>query len=146
VGKGGFPGLVIAKSMLNGARPLLDRYDVAVGNPPFVRFQFLTMEDRQAAAEVARERGVALRGVSNLWIPVFLSTLIRLVPGGVFAFIVPPERFTRISARRSPTGLSRDVDQLQVDLFPPGSFPTVLQEVVVLSGQVTVSRSPDMAP
>lgn len=142
----GFPGLVIAKSMLNGARPLLDRYDVAVGNPPFVRFQFLTMEDRQGAAEVARESGVALGGVSNLWIPVFLSTLIRLVPGGVFAFIVPAECFTGISARSVRTWLTRYVDDLRVDLFPPGSFPTVLQEVVVLSGQVTGSRSPGMAP
>jgi adenine-specific DNA-methyltransferase len=141
-----FPGTVIAKSVLNGARPLLDRYDVAVGNPPFVRFQFLTVEDRQGAAEVALDSGVALGGVSNLWIPVFLSALTRLVPGGAFAFIIPAECFTGISARSVRTWLTRYVNDLQVDLFPPGSFPTVLQEVVVLSGQVVGSQPSNATP
>jgi hypothetical protein len=33
------------------------------------------------------------------------------------------------------------VDALQADLFPPGSFPSVLQEVVVLSGRLDRSRA-----
>jgi adenine-specific DNA-methyltransferase len=131
-----FRGTAIAGSVLNGARPLPEQYDIAVGNPPFVRFQFLTEEDRDGALAVARENRLPIAGVSNLWIPVFLTALTRLRAGGVFAFIVPAECFTGISARSVRTWLIQNTDSLQADLFPPGSFPGVLQEVVVLSGLV----------
>lgn len=129
------PGTVIPKSMLNGARSVLGQYEATVGNPPFLRFQFLAEEDRRGALEVARESGVELGGVSNLWIPIFLSALNRLVSDGAFAFIVPAECFTGISASAVRRWLTRNVTELQVDIFPPGSFPTVLQEIVVISGR-----------
>ena len=131
-----FRGTVIAGSILNGVRPLLGEYNVAIGNPPFVRFQFVSEEDRIGALDVARDNGLTLAGVSNLWIPVLLTALTRLRLGGIFAFIVPAECFTGISARSIRTWLIQNVDSLQADLFPPGSFPGVLQEVVVLSGRL----------
>ncbi len=137
-----FRGTVIAGSILNGVRPLLREYDIAIGNPPFVRFQFVSEEDRIGALDVARESGLALAGVSNLWIPVLLTALTRLRLGGVFAFIVPAECFTGISARSVRTWLIRNVESLQADLFPPGSFPGVLQEVVVLSGRLNPPSVP----
>jgi adenine-specific DNA-methyltransferase len=136
-----FDGTVITGSVLNGARPAPGRYDVAVGNPPFVRFQFLTEEDRAGALDVARDGGLTLAGVSNLWIPVLLAALTGLRAGGSFAFIVPAECFTGISARSVRTWLIRNADALRADLFPPGSFPSVLQEVVVLSGRLDRCRA-----
>ncbi len=138
-----FAGEVIAASVLNGARPLLGRYDAAVGNPPFVRFQFLTPEDRAGALAVARDSGLPLGGVSNLWIPVLLTALTRLVPGGAFAFIVPAECLTGISAGSVRAWLARHAGPLRADLFPPGSFPGVLQEVIVLSGRVRGPAGPE---
>lgn len=140
-----FHGTVIPNSILNGARMQLGTYDAAFGNPPFVRFQFLTPEDREGALRVASESGLVLGGVSNLWIPVLLSALTRLVPSGAFAFIVPAECFTGISAGSVRKWLADHVDCLQVDLFPPGSFPTVLQEVVVISGKATPARLGDVS-
>jgi len=136
-----FGGTVLTGSVLNGARPPAGGYDVAVGNPPFVRFQFLTGEDRADALDVAQRGGLTLTGVSNLWIPVLLAALTGLRAGGAFAFIVPAECFTGISARSMRTWLIRNVDALRADLFPPGSFPSVLQEVVVLSGRLDRSRA-----
>lgn len=131
-----FPGQVITGSVLNGARPQLGRYDAAVGNPPFVRFQFLTAADRAGVHAVAAESGLTLGGVGNLWIPVLLTALTRLAAGGAFAFIVPAECFTGISAGSVRQWLARHAEPLRADLFPPGSFPGVLQEVVVLSGRM----------
>jgi adenine-specific DNA-methyltransferase len=140
-----FGGTVITGSVLNGARPPAGDYDVAVGNPPFVRFQFRTDADRAGALDVAQDSGLTLTGVSNLWIPVLLTALTRLRAGGAFAFIVPAECFTGISARSVRTWLIKNVDALQADLFPPGSFPSVLQEVVVLSGRLDRSLADRMA-
>nr|WP_187365221.1 SAM-dependent methyltransferase [Cellulosimicrobium cellulans] len=90
--------------------------------------------DRRGARLVGEESGCVLTGVSNLWLPVFLTALNRIRIGGAFAFIVPTECFTGISARAIRSWLLRNCRDLQVDLFPVGSFPGALQEVIVLSG------------
>lgn len=111
------------------------RFDVAVGNPPYVRFQFLSAEDRQRAMSVGLQLGVPGSAVSNLWISVLLLTLDRLEIGGVFSLIVPMEFMTGVSASRVRAWLIENTTDLSIDLFRPGSFPAVLQEVVVLSGR-----------
>lgn len=110
-------------------------FDAAVGNPPFVRFQFVEDTERRYAADVAETMGVTLKGVSNLWIPIFLCSLNKLREGGAFAFIIPAECLTGISASVVRSWLLRNTSDLRIDLFPPGSFPDVLQEVVILSGR-----------
>jgi adenine-specific DNA-methyltransferase len=110
-------------------------YDMAVGNPPFVRYQFVSAEDQLALPALEKQLGISFAGVSNLWIPILLGSLGALRPGGAFAFIVPSECFTGISARTVRTWLAANTEELRVDLFPAGSFPSVLQEIVVLSGR-----------
>jgi len=110
-------------------------FDVVVGNPPYVRFQFLSPEDRQRAISLGSDLGVPGSAVSNLWIPVFLLSLARLEPGGVFSMIVPMEFMTGVSASRVRSWLLDHTRDLTIDFFEPGSFPAVLQEVVILSGR-----------
>lgn len=121
------------------------RYDIAVGNPPFVRFQFVPPGDVAAAAVLARHLGLSFAGVSNLWLPVFLAALSALKDGGVFAFVVPAEFFTGIAARVARDWLIEHARELRVDLFPVGSFPGVMQEVVVVSGLIQRRRTADAA-
>jgi adenine-specific DNA-methyltransferase len=109
-------------------------FDVAIGNPPFVRFQFVGPGDAAAAEVLARELGVPLAGVANLWLPVLLAALSTLRPGGAFAFVVPAELFTGVSAGTARAWLAGYSGRLRIDLFAPGSFPGVLQEVVIISG------------
>ncbi|MGW5851540.1 Eco57I restriction-modification methylase domain-containing protein [Streptomyces sp. NPDC055254] len=110
-------------------------FDVAVGNPPFVRFQFVSNSERTYSDAIAAELGVTFKGVSNLWIPMLLSALSKLRDGGVFAFIIPAECLTGISASVIRRWVLQNSTSLRVDLFAPGSFPGVLQEVVILSGR-----------
>lgn len=112
-----------------------EEFDAAVGNPPFVRFQFVDEADRRAMPRLERMLGLSFAGVSNLWLPVLLGALGRLASGGAFAFIVPTECFTGISAGVLRKWLIQNTTNLRFDLFPPGSFPGVLQEVTILSGQ-----------
>lgn len=129
-------GRVVTDSVLNPTA-VPESHDVAVGNPPFVRFQFVSDTDRKHIEALGRRLGVPFKGVSNLWIPVLLTALSNLRDGGVFSFIIPAECFTGLSGRAVRTWLGQHATQLRVDLFPPKSFPGVLQEIVVLSGQIT---------
>jgi len=131
----GLGGHVQTASAISWAASTRDEFDAAVGNPPFVRFQFVSEADKRATAILEQRIGLSFAGVSNLWLPVLLGALNRLVIGGAFAFIVPAECFTGISAGVLRQWLVRNTAELRFDLFPPGSFPSVLQEVVILSGR-----------
>jgi adenine-specific DNA-methyltransferase len=112
-----------------------ETFDVAAGNPPFVRYQFVSAADRRAADRLGERLGVRVAGVANLWIPVLLGALSRLRAGGAFAFVVPAECLTGISASLVRRWLIDHCAQVRLDLFASGSFAEVLQEVVVLSGR-----------
>lgn len=129
-----FPGRVFASSFIPWATSSRRQFDVALGNPPFVRFQFIDEVSRQESSRLADRLGTSFRGVSNLWIPVILGAIGGLRRGGAFSFIVPAESFTGISAAAVRRWLLANTESLQFDLFPPGSFPGVLQQVVVMSG------------
>lgn len=131
-----FRGEVVNESAVAWALRDSQPYDVAVGNPPFVRFQFISDAERANIKVLESQLGVSFRGVSNLWLPVLLAGLGSLRSGGVFAFIVPAECFTGISGQVVRDWLLRHVHRLHVDLFAPGSFPGVLQEIVVISGRM----------
>lgn len=130
----GFDDAVHVGSFLHWVSESNQVFDAAVGNPPFLRYQFVDPKDKAPIALLGQQLGVSFAGVSNLWIPIFLGALARLRNGGAFAFIIPSECLTGVSARQVRSWLSRNVLQLRIDLFPVGSFPDVLQEVVVLSG------------
>jgi adenine-specific DNA-methyltransferase len=132
---GNLPGGVARASAIAWAADSDELFDVAVGNPPFVRFQFVSDSEVRAIRNLERRLGISFAGVSNLWLPIFLGALSRLRVGGVFAFIVPAECFTGISSGLVREWLVQNVKDLRFDIFPAGSFPLVLQEIVIVSGR-----------
>ena len=130
----GLSGEVVSSSFFAWADQDNTLFDVVVGNPPFVRYQFVEERDRSLAEWLLRSEGLALQGVSNLWIPFVLLSLRRLVTGGVFALVLPGELFTTLSAGQVRSELIRGCHSLQIDLFPRDAFPDILQDVVIVSG------------
>jgi adenine-specific DNA-methyltransferase len=137
----GFRGEVSSQSAVSWATRTDELYDAAVGNPPFVRYQFVSAADRAATIDLGRRMDVAFAGVGNLWIGVLLGALSRLRGGGAFAFVVPSECLTGVSASVVRAWLIRECAAVRLDIFPPGSFPDVLQEILVLSGRREGSAS-----
>lgn len=132
---GDLPGDVVRSSAIAWAAVSEEQFDIAVGNPPFVRFQFVPDSEARAIRSLERRLGISFAGVSNLWLPIFLGALSRLRLGGVFAFIIPAECFTGISSGLVREWLVQNVSDLRFDVFPAGSFPSVLQEIVIVSGR-----------
>jgi adenine-specific DNA methylase len=135
VARAGLEARVLAMSAIAWATNTHELFDAAVGNPPFVRYQFVSAAERAAIERLGARLGIAVPGVSNLWIPVLLAALSRLRDGGAFAFVVPTECLTGSSASVVRRRLVDDCEEIRIDLFPPRSFPNVLQQVAVLSGR-----------
>ncbi|GAA3761335.1 class I SAM-dependent methyltransferase [Streptomyces tremellae] len=133
----GLQGRVVNQNVLQWSQGRGPEFDWVLANPPYVRFQFISDEDKQRAKEISSGLGTAGTSVSNLWIPVFLLSLSKLRDGGVFSVILPTEFLTGISAGAVRNWLLANTTDLTVDLFEPGSFPSVLQEVLILSGRAS---------
>jgi hypothetical protein len=134
IGAASLCGEVRACSAVQWSAGAVGEYDVAVGNPPFVRYQFIGAADRAAIQDLGR-RAVRMTGVSNLWIAVLMGAISRLASGGAFAFVVPSECLTGVSAGTVRAWVLANFESVQFDHFPPGSFPGVLQEIGLLSGR-----------
>lgn len=136
----GLPGEVHIGSFMSTHLEILQDFDVAVGNPPYLRYQFIDRDDLLGLNHVEERLGEPIGRRANLWIPLFLSAIMRLREGGVFSFILPAEFLTGVSAAVVRGWLTRHAVELQVEMFPPRSFPGVLQEVVVVSGRIDSDR------
>ena len=132
----GLPGRVVNENVLRWSDGARDDFDLLLANPPYVRFQFISEEDKQRAKSISVALGVTGTSVSNLWIPVFLLSIAKLRDGGAFSIILPTEFLTGISASVVRNWLIANTTDVTIDLFKPGSFPSVLQEVLILSGRV----------
>ena len=141
------PGQVLRRSVLPWAVDTDEWFGLVVGNPPFVRYQFVSDAEKAAITDLGTRLGLIFGGVGNLWIPVLLGSLARLEPRGVLSVVLPTECFTGCSAGVVRDWLTSEIEDLTFDLFPPGSFPDVLQEVAVVSGRRrtgATSSSPDV--
>lgn len=110
------------------------KYDVLVGNPPFVRYQFISEVVRLHANSLLSKSGREIAGVSNLWIPFTLISLELLKTCGAFALVLPNELLSIMSAGLVRSELVRHFDNLQVDMYPRGAFGEILQDTIVVSG------------
>jgi predicted RNA methylase len=111
------------------------QFDVVVGNPPYVRYQFVARSDREAIAGLAAESRLEIQGVSNAWIPFALFALMRLRVGGGFALVLPSELIYTVSAGEFRRTLASHFVSVRVDFFARGTFADILQDVVVVSGR-----------
>ncbi len=67
------------------------RFDCAVGNPPFIRYQRFCGATRQVALDYCRRVGVIFSGLASSWAPFIVAAASKLRAGGRIAFVVPAE-------------------------------------------------------
>ena len=83
-----------------------ERFDAVVGNPPFVRYQFLPPTFQSRAARIFDELDLKFTKHTNAWVPFILASMSLLRPGGRLAMVVPAEiiHVTHAQALRSYLG------------------------------------------
>ncbi len=69
----------------------LEKMDVIVGNPPFIRYQRFNGETRKSALKICKQVGAELPELSSSWAPFLIHATRFLRPGGRLAMVVPAE-------------------------------------------------------
>jgi len=68
-------------------------FDAVVGNPPFIRYQYLPDEQQLVAEKIFAQLGLPFTKHTNAWVPFVLASTKLLRPGGRIAMVIPSEIF-----------------------------------------------------
>lgn len=68
-------------------------FDAVVGNPPFIRYQYLPAEQQLLAEKIFGQLNLPFTKHTNAWVPFVLASIRLLRPGGRLAMVIPSELF-----------------------------------------------------
>lgn len=80
--------LVWANEQLKKKQPI---FDGVLGNPPFIRYQFLEKNFQEQAQLVFEQLDLKFTKHTNAWVPFLLSSLALLKEGGRMGMVIPSE-------------------------------------------------------
>lgn len=66
-------------------------FDAILGNPPFIRYQYLEAALQDRAARLFARHGLRFTRHTNAWVPFVVASLALLRPGGRLGMVVPAE-------------------------------------------------------
>lgn len=110
----------------------LATFDAVVGNPPFIRYQYLPKPFQARAEAIFCDLGLPFTKHTNAWVPFILASMAMLRPGGRLAMVVPAEIIHVAHAQSLRTYLGQECRRIIIvdpeDLW----FPGTLQGAVLL--------------
>ena len=71
-------------------------FDGVVGNPPFIRYQFLVKSFQSETETVFKTLGLKFTKHTNAWVPFILASLSLLKDGGRLGMVIPSEIINRL--------------------------------------------------
>ena len=107
-------------------------FDAAVGNPPFIRFQYFDKRERDRAFALLRGFGYRPNGLANAWAAFVQLSVEMLRDGGRLAMVVPAELLQVQYAAELRFRLPLQFEQVTLVAFDQLVFPHIQQEVVLL--------------
>ena len=122
-----FLGWAINKML--GRRP---EFDTVVGNPPFIRYQYLPQESQQKAEAIFKILGLPFTKHTNAWVPFVLASISLLKPGGRLGMILPSEIVHVAHAQSLRTYLGTECSRLLIIDPEEIWFDGTLQGAVIL--------------
>lgn len=110
-------------------------FDAVLGNPPFIRYQYLHRRQQDLAAELFVVLGLSFTRHTNAWVPFVAASLALLRPGGRLGMVVPSELLHVLHAGSLRRYLLSQCSNILILDLTPLSFVDALQGVVLLLAQ-----------
>lgn len=109
-----------------------EKFDLVVGNPPFIRFQHFDDASRKIAFSHLRHAGYKPTKLANAWAAFVQLSIEILETGGRLAMVVPAELLQVKYAHELRNRLASHFEHIVIVGFKKLVFPEIQQEVVLL--------------
>lgn len=115
------------------------KFDVIIGNPPFIRYQNVDANSREIAFQLMRGAGLHPNKLTNIWLPFLVLSALALSKNGKLGMVIPAELFQVSYAGETREFLAKYFDRLTLITFQKIVFEDIQQEVILLLGEKTSS-------
>lgn len=112
-----------------------DRFDLIVGNPPFIRKHNYSDQFKENLGALADLLDYPLPQLKNSW-AAFLAAATRLLADdGVAAFVIPYEMMTVAYGQQALLWLCREFPRIDLFISDQKAFPALDQDAIIFVGQ-----------
>jgi adenine-specific DNA-methyltransferase len=111
------------------------KYDLILGNPPYIRYQYLEEEQRELMSEILTEQGMKSNKLVNTWVGFMVACVNMLSNNGKIAFVIPAEILQVAYAEDLRLFLADHLSKISLITFEELVFPDIEQEIIVFIGE-----------
>lgn len=109
-----------------------ERFDLIVGNPPFIRYQYYDEEQQKLAEIIFKKAGLKRTKLTNAWVTFVVGSSLLLKENGKIGFVIPSELLMVKYAKQLRQYLSTNFNKINIISFENLVFEEIQQEVVLL--------------
>jgi len=108
------------------------KYDLVIGNPPYIRYQFFSPIQQILAEDIFIKAGLKYSKLTNAWVSFVVGSTMMLKKKGKIAFVLPAEILQVSYAKQLRQYLAKEYNKINIISFEKLVFPNIQQEVVLL--------------
>lgn len=108
------------------------RFDLVIGNPPFIRYQYYDESLQSLAANIFQKAHLRYSKLTNAWVTFIIGSTLLLKNRGKIAFVVPADILQVTYAKQLRCFLIKTFNQVNIISFEQLVFDDIQQEVVLL--------------
>ena len=109
-----------------------EKFDLIVGNPPYIRYQYFNADQQAEAAKIFCRTKLKYSKLTNAWVSFVVGSSLLLKDKGKIGFVLPAELLQVSYARQLREFLARFYNKINIISFQKLVFPDIQQEVVLL--------------
>jgi adenine-specific DNA methylase len=110
----------------------LQRFNLVVGNPPFIRYQYYDEGQQVLAGEIFKKAGLKRSKLTNAWVTFVVGCSLLLKETGKMGFVIPSELLQVTYAQQLRKYLATSFNKINIISFENLVFEEIQQEVVLL--------------
>jgi len=118
-----------------------NKFDLIIGNPPYIRYQFFDKEQRSEAEKIFARVDLKYSKLTNAWVSFIVGSSLLLKETGKIGFVVPAEILQVSFAKQLRNFLAHFYNKINIVSFRKLIFPDIQQEVVLLLCEKNQTKS-----
>ncbi|WP_159593295.1 Eco57I restriction-modification methylase domain-containing protein [Streptococcus halichoeri] len=110
-------------------------FDLVIGNPPYIRYQFLTEKQREFQSDILKNNNLRPNKLINSWLAFSVASIEMLKPGGKFAFVLPTDLLQVSYAKQLREYFKSIFSELNIVTFENLVFDGIQQDILIVMGR-----------